>query len=129
MLGTAGNPQRAVRGPSSSRVINTGRRQTFIRAFLIEGRLAHVLNYGANMMVQGEFCPEELVRLSGISGGYQDLSLGEFPGRPAVKTRAFTAVDPGSIPGQGTKIPQAMWCSQKQTNKNDLSLGNQNSKG
>ena len=33
-----------------------------------------------------------------------------------VKTRAFTAVDPGSIPGQGTnKIQQAMWCAQKQT--------------
>ena len=27
--------------------------------------------------------------------------------------RAFTAKGQGSIPGQGTKIPQAVWCSQK----------------
>ena len=26
---------------------------------------------------------------------------------------AFTAKDQGSIPGQGTKIPQATWCGQK----------------
>ena len=28
---------------------------------------------------------------------------------------AFTAVGLGSIPGWGTKIPQAMWCSQTKT--------------
>ena len=27
--------------------------------------------------------------------------------------RAFTAKGPGSIPGQGTNIPQAAWCSKK----------------
>ena len=27
----------------------------------------------------------------------------------------FTAVGPGSIPGQETKIPQAAWCSQNRT--------------
>ena len=27
---------------------------------------------------------------------------------------AFTAMVPGSIPGRGTKILQAAWCSQKQ---------------
>ena len=34
-----------------------------------------------------------------------------------VKTRAFTAVDLGSIPGQGTKIPQAVRCSQRRKKK------------
>ena len=29
----------------------------------------------------------------------------EFPGDPVVKTRTFTAVGPGLIPGRGTKIP------------------------
>ena len=36
-------------------------------------------------------------------------TLGEFPGGPVVRTCAFTAMGLGSIPGQGTKIPQAMW--------------------
>ena len=31
-----------------------------------------------------------------------------------VRIRAFTARALGSIPGWGTKIPQAEWCSQKQ---------------
>ena len=30
-----------------------------------------------------------------------------FPGSPVVKTLPFNARDEGSIPGQGTKIPQA----------------------
>ena len=30
---------------------------------------------------------------------------------------AFTAMGPGSIPGQGTKIAQAVWCSQKKKKK------------
>ena len=29
----------------------------------------------------------------------------------------FTTMGPGSIPGRGTKIPQAMWCGQNK-NKN-----------
>ena len=29
-----------------------------------------------------------------------------------LRPSAFTAMDPDSIPGQGTKIPQAAWCSQ-----------------
>ena len=37
----------------------------------------------------------------------------ELPGGPEVKTWAFTAVDPGSIPGRGTKIPQAAWCGKE----------------
>ena len=42
----------------------------------------------------------------------------EFPGGPAVKTRVFTAVDLSLTPGRGTKIPQAVWCSPKNKNKN-----------
>ena len=30
--------------------------------------------------------------------------------------RAFTAEDVGSIPGRGTKVPQAVRCSQKKIN-------------
>ena len=40
-----------------------------------------------------------------------------------IKTQAFTAVFPGSIPGQGTKIPQAARHSQKikiKTKKKEL---------
>ena len=32
----------------------------------------------------------------------------EFPGSPVVRTQAFTAEGAGSIPGQGTKMPQAV---------------------
>ena len=38
---------------------------------------------------------------------------GEFPGGPVIRTRVFTTVDLGSIPGPGPKIPQAVWCDQK----------------
>ena len=38
---------------------------------------------------------------------------GEFPGGPALGLGAFTAMGPGSIPGWGTKIPQAELHSQK----------------
>ena len=31
----------------------------------------------------------------------------EFPGSPMVRTQGFHCHGPGSIPGQGTKIPQA----------------------
>ena len=33
--------------------------------------------------------------------------------------RAFTAEGPGSIPGRGTKIPQAAWCGKKQKANNN----------
>ena len=36
---------------------------------------------------------------------------------PWLGLRASTAGGLGSIPGQGTKIPQAAWCGKKQTNK------------
>ena len=38
------------------------------------------------------------------------LRLWKFPGGPVVRSRCVhTAESPGSIPGQGTKIPQATW--------------------
>ena len=42
---------------------------------------------------------------------------GEFPGSPVVSTRCFQCQGPGWIPGQGTKIPQAMWHGQKKKKK------------
>ena len=44
------------------------------------------------------------------------ISQGGVGNSPAVQwlgLRAFIVEDPGSIPGQGTKIPQATWCSLK----------------
>ena len=35
------------------------------------------------------------------------LTVWEFPGSPVVKTQHFHCRGPGSIPGLGTKIPQA----------------------
>ena len=37
--------------------------------------------------------------------------MGEFPGGPVVRTRQFHCRGPGSIPAQGTKIPQAARCA------------------
>ena len=42
---------------------------------------------------------------------------GEFPGVQWLGLCAFTAEGPGSIPGRGTKILQATWCSQIKKNK------------
>ena len=36
-----------------------------------------------------------------------------FSGNPVVRTLHFTAMGPGFIPGQGTKLQQAMWHGQK----------------
>ena len=36
-----------------------------------------------------------------------------FPGGPAVRTQSFYCGGPGSVLGQGTKIPQAVWHGQK----------------
>ena len=38
----------------------------------------------------------------------------EFPGGPVVKTQRFHCGDLGSIPGQGTKIPQVAWYGQRE---------------
>ena len=37
---------------------------------------------------------------------------GELPGGPVVRTLGSHCWSQGSVPGQGTKIPQAAWCSQ-----------------
>ena len=37
----------------------------------------------------------------------------EFPGFPVVRTMCFHCQGPSSVPGQGTKIPQAVQYSQK----------------
>ena len=42
----------------------------------------------------------------------------EFPGSPVAKTLCFHCRSIGLIPCQGTKIPQAMQCSQIKHNKN-----------
>ena len=66
----------------------------------------------------------ELLRKAGLKGfenktvQYQDL-----PGSPVVKTLPFNARRVGSIPGWGTKTPNALWCDKtktinKQTKKN-----------
>ena len=38
----------------------------------------------------------------------QEVQCGDFPGGPVVKNLPCNAGDAGSIPGRGTKIPQAM---------------------
>ena len=35
--------------------------------------------------------------------------LWDFPGSPVVRTSPSSAGDSGSVPGQGTKIPNASW--------------------
>jgi len=41
-------------------------------------------------------------------------NAGEFPSSPnGLGLHTLIAEGHGSIPSQGTKIPQAMWCSQK----------------
>ena len=39
--------------------------------------------------------------------------MGEFPGGTAVRTPCFNGRSPGSIPHQGTKIPQACSVAKK----------------
>ena len=41
----------------------------------------------------------------------------ELPGGPVVRLHALTAEGPGSIAGQGIKIPQVVRCSQKKKKK------------
>ena len=38
----------------------------------------------------------------------------EFPDVPVLRTRCFHCRGLGSIPGWGTRIPQAMWQGQKE---------------
>ena len=44
----------------------------------------------------------------------------EFPGGPVVRTQHFHCPGLGSIPGWGTKIPQAAWQSQKKKKKQSI---------
>ena len=57
------------------------------------------------------FLPLDLV--SSLGGLYQKADSWEFPGSPMIRTWNFHCWDPGSISGQGTKIPQVTQCSQK----------------
>ena len=50
---------------------------------------------------------------TGSEPGKARWSAKSFPGCPVAKTRVFTAMGPGSIPGQTTKIPQAKQWGQK----------------
>ena len=45
----------------------------------------------------------------------KEKKVREFPGSPVVRTLRFHCCGLGSIPGQGTKIPQAVQCSQKKS--------------
>ena len=51
-------------------------------------------------------CSERTI-LSSSALGQKGNSEREFPGKPVVRTLAFTAEGLHSIPGQGIKIPQA----------------------
>ena len=46
----------------------------------------------------------------------------EFPGGPVVRTRRFHCCGLSSIPGQGTKIPQAAWHGQKKKKKKNRKI-------
>ena len=45
----------------------------------------------------------------------------DFPGPPVVKTSRFSEGDMGSIPGQATEIPHAMWHGQRERERDGLS--------
>ena len=45
---------------------------------------------------------------------------GEFPGGPVLGLHVFTTEGPGSIPGRGTKIPQAMQPEKKKKKRHGI---------
>ena len=51
------------------------------------------------------------------SRSFQVVDQGTSLTGPLVRTRASAAVDAGSIPGQGTRIPHAMWYSKNRLKK------------
>ena len=53
-------------------------------------------------------------------------NLREFPGGPVLRTPHFHCQGPGSIPGQGTKIPQAAQHDQKRKKKKKILKWNEN---
>ena len=50
-----------------------------------------------------------------VPGNTADIQ--EFPGSPVVRTQCFCCWSPGSVPGQGTKIPHAVRYDQKKKKK------------
>ena len=58
---------------------------------------------------------------SHIGGGVKKWSFEDFPGPPVVKTSRFSEGDMGSIPGQATEIPHAMWYGQRERERDGLS--------
>ena len=65
-----------------------------------------------------------------ISKGIKDQTWREFTDSTVVRTWRFHFDGPGSIPGQGTKISQAMWPSQtKKIRHGKLSHGNRVDEG
>ena len=50
----------------------------------------------------------------------KETKIREFPSGPVVRTQCFHCCGPGSIPGQGTQIPQAMQYRKKKKNYTGL---------
>ena len=50
----------------------------------------------------------------------QDETYRDFPGGPVVKTLPSNAETEGLIPGQGTKILQALWQKKKKKNTKNI---------
>ena len=61
----------------------------------------------------GELCIGGAESFPKSLSGIQRYYGWEFPGTPVVRISAFTAMDPASIPGQETKIPQAASLGQR----------------
>ena len=61
--------------------------------------------------------PDPVFLMVKVKSIHMKLLEREFPGGPVVRTWRFYCGDPGSIPGWGTKMPQAAWCSLKKKRK------------
>ena len=59
-------------------------------------------------------CPDSAVKITLVT--MINNLIRDFSGCPVVRTPHSHCLGPGSIPGQGTRIPQAMQLSQKQIN-------------
>ena len=51
----------------------------------------------------------------GLTGNSQNLTVRDFPGGPLVDTSSSHARGAGLIPGQGAKIPHALWPKNQKT--------------
>ena len=58
---------------------------------------------------------------------FKIMLLGEFLGGPVVRTWHFHCWGPGSVPAWGTKIQQAIWCSQSSLITENLKKKKKNS--